>query len=106
MDHNLKKEEKQIIALIIGFIAVIVIWLIVEFISQFGGLEVLTPVNFVRGFIRAGSVFFIFFFVFRLYGNGRKQRQIQKWEAGGGKRQRMWLERQGSTGMDFQNTIQ
>ena len=62
MNNNLKKEEKQIIALIIGFIAVIVIWLIIEFISQFGGLEVLTPVNFVRGFIRAGSVFFIFFF--------------------------------------------
>ena len=61
------------------------IWLIIEFISQFGGLEVLTPVNFVRGFIRAGSVFFIFFFVFRLYGNGRKQRQIQKWEARGWK---------------------
>ena len=85
MDHNLKKEEKQFIALIIGFITVLVIWLVAEFISQFGGLEALTPVNFVRGFIRAGSVFFIFFFVFRLYGNGRKQRQIQKWEARGWK---------------------
>ena len=50
MDHNLKKEEKQIIALIIGFIAVIVIWLIIEFISQFGGLEALTPVHFALGF--------------------------------------------------------
>ena len=61
MDHNLKKEEKQFIALIIGFITVLVIWLVAEFISQFGGLEALTPVNFVRGFIRAGSVFFFFF---------------------------------------------
>ena len=73
MNNNLKKEEKQIIALIIGFITVIIFGLMAMFISQFGGLEVLTPVNFVRGFIRAGSVFFIFFFVFRLYGNGRKR---------------------------------
>lgn len=78
MDHNLKKEEKQIIALIIGFIAVLVIWLVAEFISQFGGLEALTPLHFALGFIRAGFVFLICFFVFRLYGNGRRQRQIQK----------------------------
>ena len=68
----LKKEEKQFIALIIGFIAVLVIWLVAEFISQFGGLEALTPIHFALGFIKAGIVFFICFFVFRLYGNGRR----------------------------------
>ena len=85
MDHNLKKEEKQFIALIIGFIAVIIFGLMAMFISQFGGLEVLTPLHFAIGFIKAGIVFFICFFVFRLYGNGRRQRQIQKWEARGWK---------------------
>ena len=85
MDHNLKKEERQIIAMIIGFIAVIIFGLIAMFISQFGGLEALTPVHFAVGFIKAGIVFFICFFVFRLYGNGRKQRQIKKWEIRGWK---------------------
>ena len=85
MDHNLKKEERQIIALIIGFIVVIIFGLMAMFISQFGGLEALTPLHFALGFIKAGIVFFICFFVFRLYGNGRRQRQIQKWEARGWK---------------------
>ena len=48
MDHNLKKEEKQIIALIIGFITVIIFGLMAMFISQFGGLEALTPVHFAH----------------------------------------------------------
>jgi len=85
MDNNLKKEERQIIAMIIGFIAVIIFGLMAMFISQFGGLEALTPVHFAIGFIKAGIVFSIFFFVFGLYGNGRKQRLIQKWEAKGWK---------------------
>ena len=85
MDHNLKKEERQIIALIIGFIVVIIFGLMAMFISQFGGLEALTPLHFALGFIKAGIVFFICFFVFRLYGNGRRQRQIQSWEPGAGK---------------------
>ena len=85
MDHNLKKEEKQFITLIIGFIVVIIFGLMAMFISQFGGLETLTPLHFALGFIKAGIVFFICFFVFRLYGNGRRQRQIQKWEARGWK---------------------
>ena len=85
MDHNLKKEEKQFIALIIGFIVVIIFGLMAMFISQFGGLEALTPLHFALGFIKAGIVFFICFFVFRLYGNGRRQRQIQKWEVRGWK---------------------
>ena len=73
MDNNLKKEERQIIAMIIGFIAVIIFGLMAMFISQFGGLEALTPVHFAIGFIKAGIVFSIFFFVFGLYGNGRKR---------------------------------
>ena len=71
--------------MIIGFIAVIIFGLMAMFISQFGGLEALTPVHFAIGFIKAGIVFSIFFFVFGLYGNGRKQRLIQKWEAKGWK---------------------
>ena len=63
MDHNLKKEEKQFIALIIGFIAVIIFGLIAMFISQFGGLEALTPVHFAVGFIKAGIVFLYAFCV-------------------------------------------
>ena len=54
MDHNLKKEERQIIALIIGFIVVIIFGLMAMFISQFGGLEALTPLHFALGFIKAG----------------------------------------------------
>ncbi len=63
MDNNLKKEERQIIAMIIGFIAVIIFGLMAMFISQFGGLEALTPVHFAIGFIKAGIVFSIFFCV-------------------------------------------
>lgn len=60
MDHNLKKEEKQFIALIIGFIAVIIFGLIAMFISQFGGLEALTPVHFAVG---RDCVFYMLFCV-------------------------------------------
>ena len=85
MDHNLKKKKRHAIALVVVMIASIVLGLIVMFVSQFGGLEALTPLHFALGFIKAGFVFFICFFVFRLYGNGRRQRQIQKWEARGWK---------------------
>ena len=85
MDHNLKKKKRHAIALVVVMIASIVLGLIVMFVSQFGGLEALTPLHFTLGFIKAGFVFFICFFVFRLYGNGRRQRQIQKWEARGWK---------------------
>lgn len=47
--------------MIIGFIAVIIFGLMAMFISQFGGLEALTPVHFAIGFIKAGIVFSIFF---------------------------------------------
>ena len=83
MDHNLKKKKRRAIALVVVMIASIVLGLIVMFISQFGGLETLTPIHFALGFIKAGFVFLICFFVFRLYGNGRRQRQIQKWEIRG-----------------------
>lgn len=85
MDHNLKKKKRRAIALVVVMIASIVLGLIVMFISQFGGLETLTPIYFALGFIKAGFVFLICFFVFRLYGNGRRQRQIQKWDARGWK---------------------
>ena len=85
MDHNLKKKKRRAITLVVVMIASIVLGLIVMFISQFGGLETLTPIHFALGFIKAGFVFLICFFVFRLYGNGRRQRQIQKWDARGWK---------------------
>ena len=107
MDHNLKKEEKQFIALIIGFIVVIIFGLMAMFISQFGGLEALTPLHFALGFIKAGIVCFLYSFLCSVYMETDESRDRSKsGKPGGGKRQRMWLERQGSTGMDFQNTIQ
>ena len=54
MDHNLKKKKRRAIALVVVMIASIVLGLIVMFISQFGGLETLTPIHFALGFIKAG----------------------------------------------------
>ena len=44
MDHNLKKKKRRAITLVVVMIASIVLGLIVMFISQFGGLETLTPI--------------------------------------------------------------
>lgn len=71
---DIKKKKRHAIALVVVMITGIVLGLIVMFISQFGGLETLTPIHFALGFIKAGFVFLICFFVFRLYGNGRRQR--------------------------------
>lgn len=89
MDHNLKKEEKQFIALIIGFIVVIIFGLMAMFISQFGGLEALTPLHFALGFIKAGIVFFICFLcsAYTEMDAGRDRSKSGKSEAG--KRQHM-----------------
>ena len=89
MDHNLKKEEKQFIALIIGFIVVIIFGLMAMFISQFGGLEALTPLHFALGFIKAGIVF-LYAFLCSAYTEmdaGRDRSKSGKSEAG--KRQHM-----------------
>lgn len=53
MDHNLKKKKRHAIALVVVMIASIVLGLIVMFVSQFGGLEALTPLHFALGFIKA-----------------------------------------------------
>ncbi len=62
MDHNLKKEEKQFIALIIGFIVVIIFGLMAMFISQFGGLEALTPLHFCPWIHKGGNCIFYMLF--------------------------------------------
>lgn len=106
MDHNLKKKKRHAIALVVVMIASIVLGLIVMFVSQFGGLEALTPLHFALGFIKAGFVFFICFLysVYTEMDAGRDRSKSGKPEAG--KRQHTWWERQCSIGTDSQNMIQ
>ena len=53
------------------------------------------------------QVCFLYSFLCSVYMETDESRDRSKsGKPGGGKRQRMWLERQGGTGMDFQNTIQ
>ena len=69
MDHNLKKKKRRAITLVVVMIASIVLGLIVMFISQFGGLETLTPIHFALGFIKAGFVFLMCFMVVITFGD-------------------------------------